>query len=291
MPVLRAALEEVERNALRNQFVNVSVVSPRRRFFFLVKSVCVSSGRSIVLQNEYIYNQIYMNKQQGWILVGVFVVLLGVAAASAFSLQRSERRASVRESRMHQFGENMNQKALQSDAGESAEQKGRRRGMNAGQEGMHANRGNCLADECLAVEGLDYPVGTLSDAAKQALSRALDDEYKAVATYGAVMEKFGNVRPFIMISRAEEQHISSLKALFEKYALAIPANPYTSQISAPATLALACQTGVEAEIANATLYKEQLLPAVADYPDLAQVFTNLMHASENRHLPAFERCD
>jgi hypothetical protein len=158
-------------------------------------------------------------------------------------------------------------------------------------QGMHANRGNCLADECLAVDGLDYPVGTLSDAAKQALSDALDDEYKAWATYGAVMEKFGNIRPFIMISRAEEQHISSLKGLFEKYGLTIPENSYVSRVSAPATLAAACQIGVDAEIANAKLYQEQLLPAVTAYPDITQVFTNLMNASQDKHLLAFDRCN
>jgi hypothetical protein len=35
----------------------------------------------------------------------------------------------------------------------------------------------------------------------------------------------------------------------------------------------------------------KLLPATAAYPDISLVFTNLMNASEQKHLQAFERCD
>lgn len=153
------------------------------------------------------------------------------------------------------------------------------------------NRGDCLSDGCLAVDGLDYPAGDLSDAAKSALASALDDEYKALATYEAVMAKFGGVRPFIMIARAEEQHISALKSVYDKYGLTIPANPYTGTVAAPETQESACQTGVDAEIANASLYRDTLLPAVKDYPDITAVFTSLMNASQQRHLPAFDRCN
>ena len=57
------------------------------------------------------------------------------------------------------------------------------------------------------------------------------------------------------------------------------------------TLTAACQTGVDAEIANADLYKNILLPIVTNYPDITAVFTNLMNASEEKHLPAFEKCN
>jgi hypothetical protein len=124
----------------------------------------------------------------------------------------------------------------------------------------------------------------------QSLEKALDDEYKAYATYDAVIEKFGNVRPFIMIIRAEEQHISSLKGLFDKYGLLIPENPYLGEIDAPETLTDACSTGVEAEIENAELYRKDLLPNVVEYEDITLVFNNLMNASQEKHLPAFERC-
>jgi len=153
------------------------------------------------------------------------------------------------------------------------------------------NRANCVSDDCLLVSGLEYPAGDLSPDAKDALQMALDDEYKAYATYEAVIAKFGSTRPFSMIIRAEELHISSLKALFDKYGLTVPVNPYTGKVTAPASLTASCQTGVDAEISNADLYKSELLPKVTEYEDIALVFNNLMSASENKHLPAFEKCN
>lgn len=151
-------------------------------------------------------------------------------------------------------------------------------------------RGNCNGEVCLAVDSLEYPVGDLSEEATQSLEKALDDEYKAYSTYDAVIKKFGNIRPFIMIIRGEEQHISSLKGLFDKYGLEIPENPYLGNITAPETIALSCSTGVEAEIENAALYRDNLLPNVSEYEDITLVFNNLMNASQNQHLSAFERC-
>lgn len=153
------------------------------------------------------------------------------------------------------------------------------------------NEQNCLADDCLLVEGVEYPVGELPSEVKNALNEAIKDEYKALSVYEAVIAKFGTVRPFAMIKSAEEQHVASLKAIYDKYGLEVPANTWLGQISAPATLQAACQTGVEAEIANAALYREELLPAVAEYEDITLVFENLMNASQDKHLPAFEKCN
>jgi len=97
------------------------------------------------------------------------------------------------------------------------------------------------------------------------------DEYKALATYEAVISKFGTIRPFSMIKGAEEQHIASLKAIYDKYGLIPPVNTLSGTLSAPGTLKEACQIGVEAEIANAALYRNQLLPAVKDYEDITSV--------------------
>ncbi|NTW46307.1 MAG: hypothetical protein HGB18_04645 [Candidatus Moranbacteria bacterium] len=156
--------------------------------------------------------------------------------------------------------------------------------------GMDSNRESCLADECLSVDGLEYPVGSLSDEAKSAVLSAIDDEYKAFSTYEAVMAKLGRVRPFSMIAGAEEQHIASLKAVLEKYGVAVPENPYLGKIAAPDTLQSACQAGYDAEVGNASLYRDSLLLKISGYPDIVGVFTNLMNASQDRHLPAFERC-
>jgi hypothetical protein len=150
---------------------------------------------------------------------------------------------------------------------------------------------NCLADDCLLVEDLEYPVSELPIEVQEALDEAINDEYKALSVYEAVVAKLGTVRPFSMIMGAEEQHIASLKAIYDKYGLEVPTNTWPSKVSAPSTLQEACQIGVDAEIANAALYKEKLLPAVKEYEDITAVFENLMNASEEKHLPSFDKCN
>lgn len=159
--------------------------------------------------------------------------------------------------------------------------------QNVGQTKSNVNTQKCSGDECLGANNLEQPV---DKAVEEALNEAIQDEYKALSTYYKTIEKFGNNLPFTTIIRAEEQHISSLKILFDKYGLEIPKNNWPAQIQAPESLSDACAVGVEAEIANAALYKDKLIPAVTDYPDIAKVFNNLMTASQDNHLPAFEKC-
>lgn len=161
----------------------------------------------------------------------------------------------------------------------------------AGETDKSLNKDNCLGEQCLRVEDLEYPAGSLPEEVEGALNDAIQDEYKAHSTYEKVIGKFGSARPFSMIIRAEEKHISSLKALFDKYGLEIPENEWPGKIKAPGSLQEACRIGVEAEIANVKLYKDELIPIVEDYADIRTVFENLMNASNNNHLPAFEKCD
>lgn len=134
----------------------------------------------------------------------------------------------------------------------------------------------------------------LSDAAKTAVLRALDDEYHAEAVYVATLAAFGDVRPFSNIIEAERKHQAALVGVLESYGLAIPANTYLTGEkeleSLPPTLQEVCEIGVAAEIENARLYDEDLMPAVIDYADITAVFTNLRDASIESHLPAFQRC-
>lgn len=233
-----------------------------------------------------------MNKKTIFALAGVAVLLGAVALALTAAKPGKERSLSLRDSSMDGKADDFRWHTNVDMRGPGNMRGQGKGGMSGGQgQGKQMNRESCVADECLAVDGLEYPVAVLSDAAKDALTAALDDEYKAFATYQAVMARLGSVRPFSMIIRAEEQHISSLKALFDKYGIAVPENPYLSKVSAPETLQSACALGVEAEVANAALYRDTLLPAAAAYTDITSVFTHLMQASSDRHLPAFSRCD
>ncbi|MEO1969630.1 MAG: DUF2202 domain-containing protein [Sphingomonadaceae bacterium] len=127
------------------------------------------------------------------------------------------------------------------------------------------------------------------DSDAPALLTALDDEYKAEATYAAVIEKFGEVRPFINIIRAEQMHKKMAEAELNRLAVQYPhENPYTGKINAPNTLLEACQIGITAEEENIALY-DRLLPNVSD-PQVRAVLTQLQAASRDRHLPAFQRC-
>lgn len=120
------------------------------------------------------------------------------------------------------------------------------------------------------------------------LHEALDDEYRAWATYDQVIADFGEVRPFINIRDAEARHIEALSALFRRYGLAMPENPWPGQVERYRDVREACEAGVAAEIANAELY-ERLLTAT-QRQDILGVLGNLQEASQERHLPAFRRC-
>lgn len=128
----------------------------------------------------------------------------------------------------------------------------------------------------------------LTAAEMQALHAALDDEYRAWATYDQVIRDFGAQPPFDNIREAEARHIDALRSLFDRYGLPLPANSWPGRVTRYASLRAACAAGVAAEIENGALY-ERLL-ASTQRPDILIVFRNLQEASQQRHLPAFQRC-
>ena len=120
------------------------------------------------------------------------------------------------------------------------------------------------------------------------LTAAINDEYRARDTYLEIINKFGEVRPFPNIMRAEEQHIAMVVNLFNTYGMSVPPDR-VGGLPAPASIAAACSLGVQAEIENADLYDE-LLAGTRAYADVQTVFKSLQSASLNQHLPAFRRC-
>lgn len=121
-----------------------------------------------------------------------------------------------------------------------------------------------------------------------ALHEALDDEYKAWATYDQVIRDFGAVRPFINIRESEARHIAALSALFAHYGLPLPQNDWAGKVERFESLRAACQAGVDGEIENERLYRRLL--GAARQADVRDVFERLRAASQLRHLPAFRRC-
>ena len=124
---------------------------------------------------------------------------------------------------------------------------------------------------------------------KESLVEALEDEYKAQAAYRKIIEKFGEIRPFVNIVEAEGRHIQALLPLFEKYGFDVPEDRWENRLQAPESILASCQLGVDAEIENAEMYN-RLLANTKDYGDVQMVFKNLQRASQENHLTAFQRC-
>lgn len=81
----------------------------------------------------------------------------------------------------------------------------------------------------------------LPQAEIEVLHEALDDEYRAWATYGQVLADFGAVRPFSNILDAEARHVQALKGLFVRHGLPIPANTWPGRVARHASLKQACE--------------------------------------------------
>ena len=123
---------------------------------------------------------------------------------------------------------------------------------------------------------------------QQALAEALDDEYKSHGTYAQVIRDFGEVRPFINIVEAEARHIAALLVLFDRFGTVPPENRWAGKAPRFKSVHAACMAGVQGEIENVALYDRLL--ASTRRADILDVFQSLRSASQDRHLPAFQRC-
>jgi len=100
-----------------------------------------------------------------------------------------------------------------------------------------------------------------------ALTEALQDEYKARATYQAICDRFGSVRPFVNILESEKRHIQALSTLFARYQIAVPEDYWPAHVQVPASLPQACKEVVQGEIENGAMYERRLAMTVS-YPDV-----------------------
>ncbi|MBU1145243.1 MAG: DUF2202 domain-containing protein [Firmicutes bacterium] len=122
---------------------------------------------------------------------------------------------------------------------------------------------------------------------EEMLNYALQDEYLARAEYLAIIETYGEIRPFTNVILAEETHINLLLPLFETYGVTATIDNSANYVVIPESITAAYATGIDAEQANITMYETFL--AQTDLPDdIKNVFTYLRDASMN-HLNAFEK--
>ncbi|QLY40500.1 DUF2202 domain-containing protein [Hujiaoplasma nucleasis] len=122
---------------------------------------------------------------------------------------------------------------------------------------------------------------------EEMLNFAIQDEYLAKSEYEAIINEFGEVRPFINIVEAEQQHINLLLPLFEKYGIEVPEDNSAEKVVIPESITSAIATGIEAEKVNIAMYELFLSQDNLDQ-DVRDVFEYLLQASEN-HLSAFSK--
>ncbi|MDV3222241.1 hypothetical protein [Intrasporangium sp.] len=106
------------------------------------------------------------------------------------------------------------------------------------------------------------------------------------ATYAAVIDKYGDLEPYVTIRAAEQRHADALTRQLERLGVDAPDNAYLGTLQAPGDLIAAAKAGVANEIANIRRY-DTLLTQTTD-ASLTRVLTNLRRASETAHLPMFE---
>jgi hypothetical protein len=146
-----------------------------------------------------------------------------------------------------------------------------------------------LLEDC-AICDLDMSQynGPLTAEEVQGLLLALNDEYRAWAVYDQVISDFGAVRPFVNIRRSEGKHVKALLPLFRKYNVPIPANPWLNNPPTFESVSAACAAGVEGELLNSALYDK--LFTSTERQEIIRVYQSLQRASDEKHLPAFQRC-
>jgi hypothetical protein len=129
----------------------------------------------------------------------------------------------------------------------------------------------------------------LTAAEVESLQAAIMEEYMAYNTYTDIIDTYGQVVPFSRIVTAEQKHTEALLRLADYYSVEVPENNGQTFDYAYTTLAEACQAGVEIEKADGA--DLQQLIAETENPNLIKLYTNLMNASLNKHLVAFEACN
>lgn len=81
--------------------------------------------------------------------------------------------------------------------------------------GVMASEDEELYGAAAVSEGETYTI-------EEMLVYAIQDEYMAEASYLAIMEAYGTIKPFTSISKAEGTHSSLLLPLFETYGFEVP---------------------------------------------------------------------
>lgn len=144
----------------------------------------------------------------------------------------------------------------------------------------------CVLIVCGLKSTAQTPVAT-DQPIREALISAIDDERQAQAYYAAVLAKFGQVRPYTQLVKAEARHEEILVRYCEQNGIEVPANQWaTPTVPLPATLEEVRQQSLTREVKNVEMYDEFL--KTIKTPALVTIFENLRSASLDHHIPALK---
>jgi hypothetical protein len=166
--------------------------------------------------------------------------------------------------------------------------------------GMGSGRGSGFGDGTCMGLGVTAQQGTLTDAQKTTLASMAQEEKLAHDLYVAFAARYDAV-VFDHIAAAESQHLTVVRTLLQRYGVTDPTgNQPAGTFTDPAvqatydkllaqgeqSLSAALAAGQQVERTDIADLKAALNGLTA--PDVKQVYTNLLAASE-RHLTAFTR--
>ena len=130
----------------------------------------------------------------------------------------------------------------------------------------------CVLIVCGLKSTAQTPVAT-DQPIREALISAIDDERQAQAYYAAVLAKFGQVRPYTQLVKAEARHEEILVRYCEQNGIEVPANQWaTPTVPLPATLEEVRQQSLTREVKNVEMYNEFL--KTIKTPALVTIFEN-----------------
>jgi hypothetical protein len=121
----------------------------------------------------------------------------------------------------------------------------------------------------------------------QAIRVALYEEFAARSFDARVVEAFGARAPFPELMRADEQRITALSDLCQRFGIPRPLDPFPQETRLEPSWLANCARAAAGRVGTAQIYGT-LLARVAE-PEVRSVFLQLQSASMGQHLPALRQ--
>lgn len=129
----------------------------------------------------------------------------------------------------------------------------------------------------------------LTESERLALDEALDNEYRAWATYDRVALDFADAPQFEQLRDIEAGHIAELQDLCARYGLSVPQNRWLGNVPRYGSVCEACEAGADAASADSALYAR--LRSSTQRADILEVFRRLEADAGSQKLRALQRCE